>query len=103
VINAALTFAPQSGIGSASAPFSGSLSAFLRQVMSLQGQAAEAANSLRDGQNVVLNSLRQRFIDASSVNIDAEMANLLNLQTAYAANARVLTTIKEMFQELMRI
>jgi flagellar hook-associated protein FlgK len=31
------------------------------------------------------------------------MANLLNLQTAYAANARVLTTIREMFEELRNL
>ena len=38
---------------------------------------------------MVVNSLQQRFTDQSSVNIDEEMANLLKLQTAYAANARV--------------
>ena len=32
-----------------------------------------------------------------------EMANLLNLQNAYAANARVATTVKEMLDTLMNI
>jgi flagellar hook-associated protein 1 FlgK len=31
------------------------------------------------------------------------MANLLNLQNAYAANARVLSTVKEMIEILMRM
>jgi flagellar hook-associated protein 1 FlgK len=31
------------------------------------------------------------------------MANLLTLQNAYGANARVMSTIKEMFDMLMRI
>ena len=30
------------------------------------------------------------------MNIDEEMTNLLKLQTAYGANARVMTTIKDM-------
>ena len=37
------------------------------------------------------------------MNIDQEMANLLTLQNAYAANARVLTTIKAMFDTLMQM
>jgi flagellar hook-associated protein 1 FlgK len=103
MVNSGLTFSPQSGIGTTTSPFTGSLAAYLRQVVSVQGQAAEAAANLRDGQDVVLNSLRERFNDVSGVNIDEEMANLLNLQTAYAANARVLTTIRAMFDELMSI
>jgi flagellar hook-associated protein 1 FlgK len=99
----ALTFAPDSGVGTASAPFSGSVHAFIRQVISQQGAAAEAAANLKQGQEVVYNALQERFNRAAAVNIDEEMANLLNLQNAYAANARVLTTVKEMLDALMRI
>ena len=98
----ALDFAPQSGIGTAVAPFSGSLPAFIRQMVSQQGEAADAAYSLQQGQDVVVKSLQQRLNDSSSVNIDQEMANLLNLQNAYAANARVLSAVKDMLDILMK-
>ena len=75
----------------------------MRQVISQQGAAAEAASNLKQGQDVVFNALQQRFNDSASVNIDQEMANLLSLQNAYAANARVLTTVKEMLDELLRL
>ncbi len=100
---AALDFSPESGIGTAVAPFSGSLASFIRQVMSFQGQAADSATSLQQGQDVVVSSLQQRFNDASSVNVDQEMANLLNLQNAYAANARVLSAVKDMLDALLRV
>jgi flagellar hook-associated protein 1 FlgK len=100
---ASLTFSPGSGVGTAPAPFTGSLPSFMRQVISQQGEAAEAAASLKQGQDVVVNSLQQRFNDGASVNIDQEMANLLNLQNAYAANARVLSTVKDMLDILMRM
>ena len=83
------TFRPTAGIGTAGAPFSGSITTYLRQVISQQGQAADAANNLKQGQDVVLSALQQRFNDSSGVNIDEEMANLLTLQNSYAANARV--------------
>ena len=101
--DASVTFSPKSGIGSSIAPFSGSLPDYMRQVISQQGQAAENADSLNQGQQVVLNSLQQRFNDSASVNIDAEMANLLQLQNAYAANARVLSTVRDMLDALLKI
>jgi flagellar hook-associated protein 1 FlgK len=99
--NASLTFSPAAGIGSSNTPYSGTISAYLRQTISAQGLAAESARSLSDGQNVVLTSLQARFNDSASVNIDEEMSSLLQLQNAYAANARVLSTVQQMLQSLM--
>jgi len=101
--NATLDFAPEAGIGTASAPFSGSLQSFIRQMISQQGEAAATAQSLQQGQEIVVNSLQQRFADQSNVNIDEEMANLLKLQTAYAANARVMSTVRDMLEQLMQL
>ena len=101
--NGTLDFAPQAGIGTASAPFSGSLQSYIRQMISQQGEAAATADSLRQGQEVVVNTLQQRFADQSNVNIDEEMANLLKLQTAYAANARVLSTVRDMLDSLFKL
>jgi flagellar hook-associated protein 1 FlgK len=98
-----LTFSPRAGVGTAAAPFTGPLPDFMRQVISRQGEASEAAAGLKQGQDIVVSSLQQRFNDSAGVNIDQEMANLLNLQNAYAANARVLSTVKDMLDLLMRM
>jgi flagellar hook-associated protein 1 FlgK len=100
---ATLAFSPQSGIGTQTAPFNSSLPAFMRQMISQQGEAAASADNLRQGQDVVVNSLRQRFSEGSAVNVDAEMATLLKLQTAYGANARVMSTVKDLIDVLMRM
>jgi flagellar hook-associated protein 1 len=100
---AALTFSPNTGIGTVTAPFTGSLTTYLRQVVSQQGEAATSANNLKQGQDVVLNSLQQRFNDASGVNVDQEMANLLTLQNSYAANARVMSAVKDMLDALINM
>ncbi len=101
--NGILAFAPQAGVGTVSAPFAGSLQSYIRQMISQQGEAAATAESLRQGQEVVVNSLQQRFADNSNVNIDEEMANLLKLQTAYGANARVLSTVRDMLDMLLNL
>ena len=100
--SANFTFSPQTGIGTSAAPYGGTLSSFINQVLSAQGAAAASAKSLSDGQDVVVNSLQQSFNSASGVNIDNEMSNLLTLQSAYSANARVLTTVNQMFNTLLQ-
>jgi len=97
-----LTFSPQTGIGSATSPYTGTLSSYIGQVLSTQGAAAASAQSLSQGQDVVVNTLQQSFNSASGVNVDNEMANLLTLQNAYSANARVLTTVNQMFSTLLQ-
>ena len=68
-----------------------------------QGQAAANASSLQQGQTVVVNALQQRMDSVSGVNIDTEMTNLLTLQNSYAANARVFSTVQQMFQTLLQM
>ena len=98
-----MTFSAKTGIGSQASPFNGSLSSYLRQVISVQGEAAANAENLAAGQNVVVNALKERVADDSAVNIDVEMAHLLNLQNAYGANARVMSVVREMLDQLMNV
>lgn len=103
LVETSLTFDPNTGMGNATTPYSAALPAFLQQLLSLQGEAAANADSLAQGQGVVVNALKQRVNEASGVNVDQEMATLIALQTAYGANARVLSTVKEMLDILMRM
>jgi flagellar hook-associated protein 1 len=101
--NAALTFSPTTGIGSVQAPYSGTLTDYMSQVASQQSQAASAATNLQQGQDTVLSTLQTSLNDQSGVNIDTQMSNLIALQNAYAANARVMTTIQEMMSTLLQV
>ncbi len=96
-------FSPNTGIGGTNTPYSGTLVNFVQQSITTQGTAAENAARLKDGQDIVIASLQERVAESSGVNIDSEMARLLSLQNAYAANARVLTAIKELYDILIRI
>ena len=100
---ASLTYSPATGLGSATSPYSGTLTQYMSAVVSQQSQAATAATNLQQGQDTVLTALQQRFNDQSGVNIDTEMSNLIALQNAYGANARVMTTIEQMMQTLLQI
>jgi flagellar hook-associated protein 1 FlgK len=101
--SAAFAFSPQTGLGNAATPYTGNVGDYLRQVLSLQGAAASNASNLAQGQDVVVNALKQRVSDDSGVNVDQEMAYLIQLQTAYGANARVMTAARDMLDLLMKM
>jgi flagellar hook-associated protein 1 len=101
--DASLTYSPTTGIGSESAPYSGTLTDYISQVISQQGQAANAASNLQQGQDTVLSTLQQSFNSESGVNIDTQMSDLIALQNAYGANARVMSTIQDLMQTLLQV
>ena len=96
-------YSPQSGLGSATAPFSGTIGNYLQQFLSLQANAASTATQLQQGQDVVVSTLQQKLDSTSKVNIDSEMSNLIALQNSYAANAHVMSVIQSMMQTLEQI
>jgi flagellar hook-associated protein 1 FlgK len=99
----AFAFSAGTGLGTKGEPYSGDIPTFLRQVLSMQGENAGNAESLSKGQEVVVNALMQRVADSSGVNVDQEMAYLISLQTAYGANARVMSVVRDMIDTLLKM
>jgi flagellar hook-associated protein 1 len=96
------TYSPQTGLGSRTSPLKGTLPNYLQQFLNLQANAADSAQQVAQGQDVVVNTLQQKFNATSGVNIDAEMANLIALQNIYGANAHVMAVAQTMMQTLLQ-
>ena len=96
------TFSQAAGI-SGGAPVASTVVGFAQRVVETQGANAESANRLNEGQSVALAAIESRFSEGSGVNIDQEMAQLVTLQMAYGANARVMTAVRDMMDMLMRM
>ena len=97
------TYSPQTGLGTTASPFKGTLNGFMQQFLSLQSNASTSATQLQQGQDVVVNTLQQKFKSTSGVNIDTEMSNLISLQNIYAANAHVMSAVQTMMTALMQV
>ncbi|MEZ5839022.1 MAG: flagellar hook-associated protein FlgK [Hyphomicrobiales bacterium] len=83
--------------------FNGSIGDYLREVVDYHGSQSTLASQRAEGQSIVVSSLEERFYNESGVDIDQELARLTTLQTSYAANARVMSTVKEMLDILMQM
>jgi flagellar hook-associated protein 1 FlgK len=97
------TFSAASGIGGVNAPYASTVLEFAQRVVETQGANAESMGRLNEGQQVAYAAIQSRFAELAGVNVDQEMALLVQLQTAYGANARVMTAVRDMLDMLLRI
>ncbi|WP_043832033.1 flagellar hook-associated protein FlgK [Muricoccus aerilatus] len=113
------TFGPEVAPGTAQPGFAitglgpdGTLSSRLRAARTLGDQAAQVVSSqtsLRAVAEVegkssgdLLTSLETRFAARSGVDMDKELAAMVTLQTAYSANARILSVVQSMYDNLLQ-
>ena len=96
-ISATQSFDPSAGLGSSS-----SLSDYANASVSwIQGENQQASNS-SSYQNALAAQATSALSNATGVNLDAEMTNMLNLENSYASTAKLLTTVTSMFQSLLQ-
>jgi flagellar hook-associated protein 1 FlgK len=100
--SATFNYSPQTGLGTAAKPYNATISSYMEQFLSMQGNASTAATQLQQGQDVVVSTLQQKMQTDSGVNIDTEMSNLISIQNTYAANAHVMSVVQTMMSTLMQ-
>jgi flagellar hook-associated protein 1 FlgK len=74
---------------------------FSQKVVDAQIQDKINIQNIRDDENQYLETLDKQLIDQSGVNLDEELATMIVVQSAYAAAARAISTVNDMFQELL--
>src|SRR5271168_2267207 len=95
-ISASQSFDPSAGLGSSS-----SLADYANASVSwLQGENQQASDS-SSYQSALATQATSALSDATGVNLDAEMTNMLNLENSYASSAKLLTTVTSMFSALL--
>lgn len=72
-----------------------------QKMVNEQTQALILIQASQEDEEALRQALEGQFLDESGVNLDEELGNLIMVQTAYSAAARVITAIDELFQELL--
>jgi flagellar hook-associated protein 1 FlgK len=91
------------GASNASSRLGGTVADMISQTLNWQGNVAEAAISNDQTQQMTLDALTQRLDSEYGVDVDEEMARLMELQNAFAANARVMSVVQELMDALMQL
>ncbi|GGB25965.1 hypothetical protein GCM10011505_03990 [Tistrella bauzanensis] len=96
------TAAAMPGIGSLS-PGSYSLAEYSREIITNIASVAAEASARAEDSGILKDDLAFRDASVAGVSVDEEMSALILYQNAYTASARVLTTAKQMFDELLNM
>ncbi|HTW26866.1 MAG TPA: flagellar basal body rod C-terminal domain-containing protein [Acetobacteraceae bacterium] len=90
--------------GTLTAPFTAptTLSAFASTLVAAQSQQSSSTQTQLSTEQAVQTTLQTKLADSSSVSIDTEMSTMIQLQNAYGANAKIITTAQSMFTTLLQ-
>ena len=80
----------------------GNLGEVISQVINFQGASIGAAITRSDDRQMTLDTIGDQMKSEYGVNVNDEMARLLELQNAYAANARIVSVVKELLDQLFQ-
>ena len=89
--------------GNLSAPYggTGSLAALATTLTGSQAQTIANAAAQQSTQSEIQTTLQVNLTSASGVSVDNQMANVVALQNAYEANAKVVSAVQTMFSALL--
>lgn len=80
-----------------------SIEQFYQTQVSGIADATRAEQSIQDGHDTFLNSLLNQRDQISGVSLDEEAIRIIEFQQAYQAAARIVSTVDELFNEILRL
>jgi len=98
VANAAFTWPGAGGFGSSSM----SVNDFTARIMATQANLANSAKADQTYSSGVKDEVAARQSSLENVNLDEELSNMMIFQQAYSASARILTTVQQMYDTLLK-
>ena len=90
--------------GTLNAPYSAppTLGGIASAMLASQAQESATTSTQADTELAVQTTLASKLSAQSGVNIDTEMSNMIQLQNAYGANARVIAAVQAMWDQLLQ-
>jgi len=79
------------------------LSQYVSRFLGNAGLQAVRATNFEEDNLALQDEIAQRNSDVSGVNLDEELANLIVYQNAYNAAARILASVQELYDSLLRV
>ena len=97
--NGDISFTATGGLPTAATTFS----EFATEILALNATQARSSANLMESRQVLFDILSARVSTISGVNLDEEMAQLIILENAYAAAARVVSVTQKLFDLLVQL
>lgn len=79
------------------------LTGYAGALITAQANRRASAKDALESQTALNEQIANRFNSDSGVNVDRELALMIEIQNAYAASAKVIQATRDMFEELLRV
>jgi flagellar hook-associated protein 1 FlgK len=79
------------------------LAANAAALVSAQAGVSTSATAQLSSEQALQTTLNANATAVSGVNMDTEMSTMIELENAYGANARVISTVQAMFTQLLQV
>jgi flagellar hook-associated protein 1 FlgK len=89
--------------GSTGVDTTGTLTDFAASSVSWLEAARQSADTVADNHSITLNRVSESLSNKTGVNIDEEMQSMLEIERSYTATAKLISTIDEMLDQLLKI
>jgi flagellar hook-associated protein 1 len=91
--------------GTLSAPYAApaTLAGDATALVSAQAAVSAAATGQLSSEQALQATLNSNMTAVSGVNMDTEMSNMIELENAYGANAKIISTVQAMFTQLLTV
>ncbi|RMF09303.1 MAG: flagellar hook-associated protein FlgK [Alphaproteobacteria bacterium] len=83
--------------------FNGTLAQYGAAILANMGLVAEQVTSRETDSMALAQEISRRRADVSGVNIDEELSNMVIYQNAYNASARIISTVRELYDTLLTL
>ncbi len=92
------------GSGTLSLPYGtgNTLSDFAANLVSNQSQQANTAHTALTNGQALQSTLQSKLQTQTGVSVDSELSNMVVLQNSYGANAKIITTVQAMWNDLLQ-
>ncbi len=97
--NSDVSFTATGGLPASASTFS----EFATEILALNATQARSSTNLMESRQVLFDTLKARVGAISGVNLDEEMAQLIILENAYAAAARLVSVVEELYALLLEL
>jgi flagellar hook-associated protein 1 FlgK len=86
------------------APFTAppTLAGYATDLVAAQSQTSATISADLTNEQTLQTSLNEKVSTISGVNMDTEMSQMIALQTAYSANARIIAAVQSMYKQLLQ-
>ncbi|NDF12878.1 MAG: flagellar hook-associated protein FlgK [Proteobacteria bacterium] len=82
---------------------SATLGGYVSELIGFAASTTEQANSVHDAEKLKSDGLQEKIDAIGGVNVDEELANSVLYQNAFGANARMISTINQLFESLLNL